>query len=63
MGEAWRKRHQAGLSVAQVSQLTRIKEAIIRGIEGGDCSACGGDFYARGTSAALPEWSGPILSC
>jgi cytoskeletal protein RodZ len=41
-------RSQAGLSVAQVSQQTCIRETIIRGIERGDFSACGGDFYARG---------------
>jgi len=41
-------RRQAGLTVTQVSQRTRIRETIIRGIERGDFSACGGDFYARG---------------
>ena len=41
-------RRQAGLSVAQVSQETRIRESIIRDIEQDDFSACGGDFYARG---------------
>lgn len=41
-------RRQAGLTVSQVSQRTRIRETIIRGIEHGDFSACGGDFYARG---------------
>jgi cytoskeletal protein RodZ len=41
-------RRQAGLTVTQVSQRTRIRETIIRGIEQGDFSACGGDFYARG---------------
>ena len=41
-------RRQAGLTVTQVSQQTRIREAIIRGIEQGDFTACGGDFYARG---------------
>jgi len=41
-------RRQAGLTVTQVSQRTRIREAIIRGIEQNDFSACGGDFYARG---------------
>jgi cytoskeletal protein RodZ len=41
-------RRHAGLSVTQVSQQTRIREAIIRGIEQDDFSACGGDFYARG---------------
>jgi cytoskeletal protein RodZ len=41
-------RSQAGLTITQVSQRTRIRETIIRGIEHDDFSACGGDFYARG---------------
>lgn len=41
-------RRQSGLTVTQVSQRTRIRETIIHGIEQGDFSACGGDFYARG---------------
>jgi transcriptional regulator with XRE-family HTH domain len=41
-------RRRAGLTIAQVSTQTRIRETIIRGIERGDFSACGGDFYARG---------------
>jgi cytoskeletal protein RodZ len=41
-------RRQAGLTITQVSQQTRIRESIIRSIEQGDFSACGGDFYARG---------------
>ena len=41
-------RRQAGLTTAQVSQQTRIRESIIRSIEQGDFSSCGGDFYARG---------------
>jgi cytoskeletal protein RodZ len=41
-------RRQAGLTLTQVSQRTCIRETIIRGIERGDYSACGGDFYARG---------------
>jgi cytoskeletal protein RodZ len=41
-------RRQAGLTVTQVSQRTCIRETIIRGVERGDYSACGGDFYARG---------------
>jgi cytoskeletal protein RodZ len=41
-------RRQAGLSVTQVSQQTRIRESIIRDIEQDDFSQCGGDFYARG---------------
>ena len=41
-------RRQAGLTITQVSRQTRIRESIIRSIEQGDFSACGGDFYARG---------------
>jgi len=41
-------RHAAGLTITRVSELTRIREAIIRGIERDDFSACGGDIYARG---------------
>jgi hypothetical protein len=41
-------RRQAGLTVAEVSQRARVRETVIRGIEGGDYSACGGGFYARG---------------
>jgi len=41
-------RRQSGLTVTQVSQQTRIRESIIRAIEQGDFSPCGGDFYARG---------------
>ncbi len=41
-------RRQAGLTVTQVSQQTRIRESIIRAIEQSDFSSCGGDFYARG---------------
>jgi transcriptional regulator with XRE-family HTH domain len=41
-------RRQAGLTLAQVSQQTRIRESIIAAIEQGDFSSCGGDFYARG---------------
>jgi cytoskeletal protein RodZ len=41
-------RRQAGLTITQVSHQTRIRESIIRSIEQGDFSGCGGDFYARG---------------
>jgi len=41
-------RRQAGLTITQVSRETRIRESIIRDIEQGDFTACGGDFYARG---------------
>jgi cytoskeletal protein RodZ len=41
-------RREAGLTVTQVSERTRIRGTIIAGIERDDYSACGGDFYARG---------------
>jgi cytoskeletal protein RodZ len=41
-------RRRAGLTTTQVSQQTRIRESIVRDIEQGDFTACGGDFYARG---------------
>ncbi|GAB1816896.1 helix-turn-helix domain-containing protein [Herbidospora sp. RD11066] len=46
-------REQRGLSVADLSQRTRIREAIIAAIERDDFSACNGDFYARGHLRAL----------
>ena len=51
-------RHEAGLTVAEVSQKTRIREAIIRSIERDDYSACGGDFYARGHIRAMARAAG-----
>jgi transcriptional regulator with XRE-family HTH domain len=48
-------RRQAGLTVTQVSERTRIRESIIRGIEKGDFSACGGDFYARGHIRSIAD--------
>jgi len=56
VGEALAEaRGQAGLTVAEVSQRTRIREAIIKGIEGNDYSACGGDFYARGNIRSIAK--------
>lgn len=51
-------RHQAGLTIAEVSQRTRIREPIIRSVERGDFAACGGDFYARGNIRALAKAAG-----
>jgi transcriptional regulator with XRE-family HTH domain len=48
-------RDRAGLTVAEVSQRTRIREAIITGIESDDYSACGGDFYARGNIRSIAK--------
>jgi cytoskeletal protein RodZ len=46
-------RCRAGLSVGEVSRRTRIRQAIVQGIERDDYSACGGDFYARGHIRAI----------
>jgi len=48
-------RRQAGLTTTQVSQHTRIRESIVRAIEQGDFSPCGGDFYARGHIRSIAE--------
>jgi cytoskeletal protein RodZ len=51
-------RRQAGLTIAQVSQRTRIRPVIIEGIERDDFSLCGGDFYARGHIRAIARAAG-----
>jgi cytoskeletal protein RodZ len=48
-------RRQAGLTISQVSHQTRIRESIVRAIEQGDFSPCGGDFYARGHIRSIAE--------
>lgn len=58
-------RRQSGLTIAQVSQRTRIRESIIRAIEQNDFSPCGGDFYARGhirsIAGAVGSDPGPLI--
>lgn len=49
IGETLAKaRQDAGLTVTQVSERTRIRETVIRSIERNDFTICGGNFYARG---------------
>jgi cytoskeletal protein RodZ len=48
-------RRHAGLTIADVSHRTRVREIIIEGIEHDDYAACGGDFYARGHIRAIAE--------
>jgi transcriptional regulator with XRE-family HTH domain len=56
IGEALAEaRHQAGLTLTEVSRRTRIREAVIRRIEDDDYSACGGDFYARGNIRSIAK--------
>lgn len=46
-------RHHAGLTVADVSARTRIREGLIRAIEEDRFDGCGGHFYARGHIRAI----------
>lgn len=46
-------RQRAGLTVKEVSQRTRIRETIVRGVEKDEYTECGGDFYARGFIRAI----------
>ena len=46
-------RWRSHLTVSEVSSETRIREAIIWGIEKDDFAACGGDAYARGHIRAI----------
>lgn len=48
-------RQSAGLTVAQLSAITRIREAIILAIERDDLSKFEGDFYIRGHVRALAK--------
>lgn len=48
-------RDQAGLSIAQVSEQTRIRQGIIQGIEADDYAVCGGDFYVRGHIRSIAQ--------
>jgi len=59
-------RRDAGLTVTQVSERTRIRETIIRAVERDDFTACGGDFYARGDirsiAHAVGADPGPLIA-
>lgn len=54
VGEALTEaRYQAGLSVEELSERTKIRGTIIRSIEQDDYEACGGDLYVRGYVRAI----------
>jgi len=48
-------RTRAGLTVNQVSERTKIREAVIRDIERDDYSACGGDVFVHGYVRVLAD--------
>jgi hypothetical protein len=48
-------RTEAGMTVEDVSDRTRIRRTIINDIERDDYSSCGGDFYARGHIRAIAK--------
>jgi transcriptional regulator with XRE-family HTH domain len=48
-------RTEAGMSLEDVSDRTRIRRTIIGDIERDDYSSCGGDFYARGHIRAIAK--------
>ena len=58
-GEHWRSAGRralpVGLSINEVSRQTRIREAVIWGIELDNYALCGGDFYARGHIRAIAQ--------
>jgi transcriptional regulator with XRE-family HTH domain len=59
-------RQDAGLTVADVSARTRIRQALIQAIEQDEFASCGGDFYARGHIRAIAAAVGtdprPLIS-
>jgi hypothetical protein len=46
-------RYQAGLTIDELSERTKIRSSVIRSIEADDYEACGGDLYVRGYVRAI----------
>jgi hypothetical protein len=46
-------RYQAGLTIDELSERTKIRGTVIRSIEADDYEACGGDLYVRGYVRAI----------
>lgn len=59
-------RERAGLTVAEVSACTRIRQSLVSAIEQDNFGPCGGDFYARGHIRAIAAVVGadarPLIS-
>jgi cytoskeleton protein RodZ len=51
-------REQAGLTLEQVSERTRIRRTVIARIEADDFTLCGGDVYARGHVRTMARVAG-----
>jgi cytoskeletal protein RodZ len=51
-------REEAGMSVEQVAESTRIRQTLVRAIEHDDYRLCGGDFYTRGHIRSLARTVG-----
>jgi cytoskeleton protein RodZ len=51
-------REEAGMSVEQVAESTRIRQTLVRAIEHDDYRLCGGDFYTRGHIRSLARTIG-----
>ncbi|GLY72457.1 helix-turn-helix domain-containing protein [Actinoallomurus iriomotensis] len=51
-------RRDAGLTVGQVADRTRIRETVINAIERDDYTLCGGNFYARGHIRSIARATG-----
>lgn len=57
-GTLAKARQEAGLTVSQVSDRTRIRETVIQAIERDDYTLCGGNFYARGHIRSIARVTG-----
>jgi cytoskeletal protein RodZ len=57
-GTLAKARREAGLTVTQVADRTRIRETVINAIERDDYTLCGGNFYTRGHIRSIARVSG-----
>jgi cytoskeleton protein RodZ len=59
-------RRRSGLSLADVTAVTRVREPVIEAMERDDFSGCGGDFYARAhirsVAKAVGADPGPLIA-
>jgi cytoskeletal protein RodZ len=57
-GTLAKARQEAGLTVTQVADRTRIRETVINAIERDDYTLCGGNFYTRGHIRSIARVAG-----